>query len=63
MAVALCATYMCNFYCKKHLHLLSVLNGMYSIYGFIIDDYWMGIVMVIVGEDTSKPKIVSLCLN
>ena len=45
------------------MHLCFVLYGMYSIYGLIIDGHWMGIVMVIVEDDTSKSRTTNMCLN
>ena len=63
MAITALANHMCNFWCKKHVHLRSVLHGVNSMYRMMVDSNWMGIVMVTVEDETCKPRTASRCVN
>ena len=63
MAVIVLTNNMCNFYCKRHVHLRLVLHGMNSMYRLVLDSNKMGIVMVTIEDDACKPRTASTCLN
>ena len=63
MALAAIANYVCNFLVESHMHLHSILHGMYNGYGLMIDGCRMGIGAVTVEDDTCKLRAPSPCLS
>ena len=45
------------------MHLRPILHGVNSMYKLVVDSNRMGIVMVIVENDTCKPRTANMCLN
>ena len=63
MKVTLCTNYMCNFCCKRHMHLYSILHGLNNIYRLVIEGSPIDIVIVVVVDDVNKLKTASAYLN
>ena len=63
IAVTTLTNNMCNFCCKRHVHLCPVLHGVNNIYRLVVDSNKMDIVTVTVEDNTCKPRIPSTCLN
>ena len=51
MTVTTLANHMSNFWCKRHVHLRSVLHGVNSMYKLMLDSNWMGIVTMTIEDN------------
>ena len=45
------------------MYVCSILHGVNSMYGLIVDSNWMDIIMVVVEDNISKPRTIGMCLN
>ena len=63
MVVTVLTNNMCNFYCERHVHFRPVLHGVNNMYRLVVDSNWMGIVTLIVEDESCKSRTASTCLN
>ena len=56
MAVTTLANHICNFWCKRQMHLRSILYDVNSMYRLMVDSNWMGIVTMTIEDDAFKPR-------